>query len=207
MGIVAGTVSYLRFVSGDLPEAFEVRYCDALNNHAFHEIDAHSDVEVQRGWVRFDDAFEANFEPPTLIDGAGHMLLRLRIDTLRIPNTTLKAWCVREERERCVKLAREKLSKKERDQLKLEVKKKLRLRSLPKMQLVEIDWNVATGEVRLAATSKAIAAQFIDAFEKTFEIKLDPVGLLRLLSLRGMKEDEIDALARLEPERFHLIRR
>ncbi len=207
MGIVAGTVSYLRFVSGDLPEGFEVRFCDALNNHAFHEIDPSTDVEIQRGWVRFDDAFEANFEPPTLLDAGGHMLFRLRIDTLRIPNVTLKAWTTREERERCVKLNRDKLSKKERDQLKLDVKKKLRLRSLPKMQLVEIDWNVSTGEVRLAATSKAIAAQFIDAFEKSFEIKLDPVGLLKLLALRGMKEDDIDALARLEPERFHLIRR
>ena len=207
MGIVAGTVSYLRFISAELPDQFEVRFCDALNSHAFHEIDAHSDVEIQRGWVRFDDAFEANFEPPTLIDSAGHMLFRLRIDTLRIPNTTLKAWSTREERERCIKLGRDKLSKKERDQLKLEVKKKLRLRSLPKMQLVEVDWNVSTGEVRLAATSKAIAVQFIDAFEKTFELKLDPVGLLRLLSLRGLKEDEIDGLARLEPERFHLIRR
>ena len=207
MGIVAGTVSYLRFVSGDLPEQFEVRFCDALNNHAFHEIDAHSDVEVQRGWVRFDDAFEANFEPPTLVDGGGHMLFRLRIDTLRIPNTTLKAWTTREDRERCVKLNRDKLSKKERDQLKLEVKKKLRLRSLPNMKLVEVDWNVATGEVRLAATSKAVAAHFIDAFEKTFEIKLEPVGLLKVLWLRGLKDDEVDALARLEPERFHLIRR
>ncbi len=207
MGIVAGTVSYLRFVSSDLPEPFEVRFCDALNSHAFHEIDAHSDVEIQRGWVRFDDAFEANFEPPTLIDTNGHMLFRLRIDTLRIPNTTLKAWTTREERERCAKLNREKLSKKERDQLKLEVKKKLRLRSLPKMQLVEVDWNVSTAEVRLAATSKAVAAQFIDAFEKTFEIKLDPVGLLKVLWLRGLKDDELDALARLEPERFHLIRR
>ncbi len=207
MGIVAGTVSYLRFVSADLPDGFEVRFCDALNNHAFHEIDAHSDVELQRGWVRFDDAFEANFEPPTLVDSGGHMLFRLRIDTLRIPNTTLKAWTTREDRERCVKLNRDKLSKKERDQLKLEVKKKLRLRSLPKMQLVEVDWNVSTGEVRLAATSKAVAGQFIDAFEKTFEIKLDPVGLLKVLWLRGLKDDEIDALALLEPERFHLIRR
>ncbi len=207
MGIVAGTVSYLRFISAELPEQFEVRFCDVLNAHAFHEIDAHSDVEIQRGWVRFDDAFEANFEPPTLVDSAGHILFRLRIDTLRIPNTTLKAWSMREERERCIKLGRDKLSKKERDQLKLEVKKKLRLRSLPKMQLVEVDWNVSTGEVRLAATSKAIAVQFIDAFEKTFELKLDPVGLLRLLALRGLKDDEIDALARLEPERFHLIRR
>lgn len=207
MGIVAGTVSYLRFVSSDLPETFEVRFCDALNSHAFREIDAHSDVEIQRGWVRFDDAFEANFEPPTLVDNGGHMLFRLRIDTLRIPNTTLKAWTTREERERCAKLNREKLSKKERDQLKLEVKKKLRLRSLPKMQLVEVDWNVSTAEVRLAATSKAVAAQFIDAFEKTFEIKLDPVGLLKVLWLRGLKDEELDALARLEPERFHLIRR
>ena len=207
MGIVSGSISYLRFVAQDVPEAFESRFCEQLNGHAFHEIDAHSDVEAQRGWVRFDDAFEAGFQPHTLVDRNGHILFRMRIDTLKIPNTTLKAWTTREERERCVKLNRDKLSKKERDQLKLEVKKKLRLRSLPKMQLVEAVWNVSTGEVRLASTSKAVATAFVESFEKTFELKLDPVTLTRVLWLRGWKDEEIDALARLEPERFHLIRK
>lgn len=207
MAIVSGNISYLRFISDDLPEYFEAKFCDALNNHAFREIDAHSDVEVQRGWVRFDDAFDANFDPRTLVDASGHLMFRLRIDTLRIPNTTLKAWCTREERERATREGRDKLSKKERDQLKLEVKKKLRLRSLPKMQLVEVDWNITTGELRLAATSKAIATQFVDAFEKTFELKLNPVGLLSILMIRGFKQEEVEQLARLEAERFHLIRR
>lgn len=207
MGIVTGSVSYLRFVAQDVPDGFESRFCDALNAHAFHEIDAHSEVETQRGWVRFDDAFDADFQPKTLVGEGGHILLRLRIDTLRIPNTTLKAWCVREERERAAKMNRDKLNKKERDQLKLEVKKKLRLRSLPRMQLIEIDWNVSTGEVRLASVSKAVATTFVDAFEKTFETKLDPVTLTKVLWLRGLKDEDLDGLGRLEPERFHLIRR
>lgn len=207
MGIVAGTVSYLRFEAEPVPDRFEPLFCELLGQHGFRDIDPRSDVETQRGWVRFDDAFEATFAPETLVDRSGHMLFRLRIDTLRIPMATLKAWTQREERERCLRMNRDKLSKKERDELKLEVKKKLRLRSLPRMQLVEVDWNVATSEVRLAATSKAVAATFLDVFEKTFALKLFAVGLLRVLTLRGWQDADVEALARLEPERFHMIRR
>ena len=207
MGMASGSVSYLRFAAGPVPDAFEERFCEALQNRRFNEIDPRSEVDKTIGWVRHDDAFSSEFDPTQFVPPGGQLLLRLRIDTLTIPAATLKAYVDQAAKLRASKEGREKLAKKELDQLKLEVKKQLRVRSLPRLQLLDIAWNIHTGEVRLFATSKAIADVFVENFEKTFEIQLQHVGLLNVLTLRGMPQEEVDSLALLEPERFHLIPR
>lgn len=207
MGISSGSVSYLRFVADPVPDGFEEPYCDALREHRFREIDLHGDLDKQSGWVQFDDAFAADWDPDTLVSRTGMIFLRLRVDTLTIPAVTLKAYTDLAARQRQTELGRDKLIKRETDALKLEVKKALRKRSLPRMQLLEIVWNVATGEVRLMSTARAGADLFSDLFEKTFGQKLHQVGLLNVLRLRGLDDAAVDGLALLEPERFHLIRR
>jgi len=207
MGILSGPVSYLRFVVPSPADGFENAFCEALAQHAFHEIDPASDVERAAGWVQFEDAFASEWDPQTLLHASGHLLLRLRVDTLKVPAGTLKAYTAREARDRCRELQRDKLAKREMDVLKLEVKQRLRKRSLPKMALLEVVWNLGTGELRLLSTSKAAATLFTDVFEKTFGLQIRPVGLLTVLWLRGMSEPEIDGLSALEPERLHLLAR
>lgn len=138
---------------------------------------------------------------------SGQILLRLRVDTLKIPAVTLKAYTDQAARERARKEGKDKLAKREVDVLKIEIKRGLRRRSLPRMTLLELAWNIGTGEVRLMSTSRASAELFTDLFEKTFGLKLTPVGLFNVLRLRGMADAEVDRLQGLEPERFHLIRR
>ena len=206
MGLSSGTVSYLRFVAAAVTEGFEERACEQLASKGFREIDPGSDEEQVEGWVRFDDAFAADFEPATLVTPSGNVLFRLRTDTLKVPAGTLKAYVDQAASLRAKAQGREKLSKKELDVLKLEMKKQLRMRSLPKLSLTDVVWNIQTGEVRMISTSKSVAGRFVDLFEKTFELSLRPVGLLTVLWLRGMSEEDIDGLALIEAERFHLIR-
>jgi hypothetical protein len=206
MSLQSGTVSYLRFVAEPPPDAFEGPFCDALQQHGFRDIDPDTEVETARGWVLFDDAFGSDFDPRTLVSNSGHILVRMRIDTLKIPAVTLKAYTERDAQQRAQAQGRDKLTKRELDLVKLETKKRLRKRSLPKMQLVEAVWTIASGEVRLMATSKAVATAFVELFEKTFSLKLQPVGLRTVLWLRGIEAQRIEAVDALEPERFHLIR-
>lgn len=206
MGLSSGTVSYLRFVAAPVTEGFEERACEQLASKGFREIDPGSEEEQVEGWVRFDDAFAADFDPTTLVTPSGNVLFRLRTDTLKVPAGTLKAYVDQAAGQRAKVQGREKLSKKELDVLKLEMKKQLRLRSLPKLSLTDVVWNIQTGEVRMISTSKSVAGRFVDLFEKTFEVSLRPVGLLTVLWLRGMSEEDIDGLALVEAERFHLIR-
>ena len=207
MALASGTVSYLRFYVAAPPEGFERVYADQLGASRFNEIDPRSEVEKSSGWVQFDDAFAADFDPGTLITPSGYLLFRLRIDTLKIPAGTMKAYVDQEAQKLCKTQNREKLARKELDQLKLEVKKQLRIRSLPKLQLIEIAWNIPTGELRLFSASKTVAGGFVELFEKTFQTQLQAVGLRSVPWLRGMSEGEVDSLSLLEPERFHLIPR
>ena len=205
MSLATGTLSYLRFLAETVPAAFEVPFCDAMHEQRFRDIDPDGDLEQARGWVAWDDVFAAEFDPAALVSPSGHLLLRMRIDTLKVPAVTLKAYTEQAGRERARAANRDRLTKRELDALKLEVKKRLRKRSLAKLQLIEADWNVQTGEVRLLSTSKATATAFVELFEKTFALKLMPVGLRNVLWLRGFQQEELDRLDALEPERFHLI--
>lgn len=205
MGLANGTLSYLRFVAqGDMPEQWEEAWCEALQANGFHEIDPSSEVEQSCGWVRFDDAFEANWVPADLLGAGGLVLLRMRVDTLKVPAATLKAHLERAISHRCKTLGIDKLTRNEIEMLKLEVKKELRRRSLPRMQLVELAWNVGSGELRLMTTSRGTATHFVDLFEKTFRMELRVIGPRSVLWLRGMQAEALDALGALEPERFHL---
>jgi DNA recombination-dependent growth factor C len=205
MGLVNGSVGYLRFAAlGELGEAGEAQFAEALAAHGFRDIDPHGEEEQTVGWVRLDDPFSAEWGPTELLQAGGLLLFALRLDTLKIPALTLRAYCQAAEREQLAAARRDKLTRAERDAVKQQVRRTLRGRSLPKLALVEVAWNLSTGEVRLFSTSRAVAGRFVELFEKTFAIALRPVGPMTVLWLRGLDEADAEALARTEPERLHL---
>lgn len=205
MGLLTGSVSYLRFLAqGDLPAALEDAYAAALADHGFRDIDPDGEEERNAGWVRLDDPFTATWQPHEITSNNGLLVWRLRIDTLKIPAVMLKHWVDAAEREFLARQGRDKLTRPEREALKHKVRKDMRRRSLAKMALVDIAWNLTTGEVRLFATSRAVATLFVEVFEKTFALTLRPVTPMSVLWLRGLDDAALEALAATEPERFHL---
>jgi recombination associated protein RdgC len=208
MGLVTGSASYVRYVVvGELPDDWEDVYPEVMSEHGFREIDPNGDREVSVGWVRRDDAFEAAWGPGELFRPGGAMIWRLRIDTLKVPATTLKAHVTRAEQLQMAKLEREKLTRPERTQIKTDIGRQLRRASLPRMQLVDIAWDLSSGEVRLFGTGKSVRAYFVDLFEKTFGVRLLALDPTTLLLARGASDEEIDAIAALEPTPFQLAMR
>lgn len=217
MGLLKGKANYLRFLlstttdDGTLepmlpPDNFEEPFCDLIAQHGFRDIDPHGDQDEAVGWVRIDDAFSAEHDPRTLVNNDGYLLLRLRIDKLKVPAITLKAYVEQAEREAAIAQGKDQLSNVERKQIAAEQKKKLRLRSLPGMQLIEVAWQVQTGEVRLFSISNTVAAVFVGLFEKTFSRpNLMPIGLVSVLRKNGWKHTDIEGIPR--PEHFHLVER
>ena len=206
MGLINGSVGYLRFVAmGDLSEVDETALCEALAAHAFRDIDPFSEEERTYGWVRFDDPFSSNWGPGELIREGGLIVLRLRVDTLKVPAMTLKAYIQAAERDRMIAAGRESLTRPERDAVKTDVRKDLRGRSLAKLALVDVAWNLSTGEVRLFSTGRGVAQLFVELFEKTFAVELRTVGPRTVLWLRGMLDDDLDLLAYTDVERFNVM--
>ncbi len=205
MALQSGSISYMRLVAvGEMSDAPEEAWCAALAERGFMEIDPTGELQESCGWVRFDDAFESNYMPHELIGPGGVVLLRMRVDTLKIPAATLKAHIARAVRERSKALGVDKLTRTEKDAVRDEMRKQLRRRSLPRMQLIECAWNLGTGELRLATTGRRLAGLFVDLFEKTFALQLRVVGPQGVLWLRGLSAEELDALGALQPEKFHL---
>lgn len=211
MGLVSGRVSYRRYRVSKVPApregmSFEADLCDRLMHNGFREIEPSSDVETSAGWVRIDDGCVSDFSPKDEpLRSAALLVVRLRIDTLRVPNGTLKAFVESAARARCRQQQRERLSGKEKTQLTLETKKDLRKRSLPKLQLVEMAWDLSSGQVRLFTTSNRVAEVFEELFGKTFEAELSPIGLLNQLEQQNLSAEELAGLSLLAPERFHRI--
>jgi hypothetical protein len=204
MGLVSGPVSYRRYRVDKVPAPHdglspEAALCDRLLNHGFRDIEPSSDVETTAGWVRIDDACASDFSPEDEpLRSAALLVVRLRIDTL-------KAFVESAARARCRQQQRERLSGKEKTQLTLEIKKDLRKRSLPKVQLVEVAWDLSSGQVRLFTTSNRVAEVFEELFGKTFEAELRPLGLVSQLEQQSLSAEELASLSLLEPERFHRI--
>lgn len=205
MGLRKGSLGYVRFVAtGEIPDAFEELYADGLAGHAFHEVDPSSEEDETAGWVTLHDPLLTEFSADSLVRPGAIILLRLRIDTLRVPPLVLKAHVAHEIRRRLKEEQRPKMTRAETQQVQRDVKKQLRRRSLAKMQLVEATWNLGTGEVRVLSTSRKAVGYFVDRFEKSFALVLQPLGPRNLLLLRGVSEDDADKLAMADHAMFHL---
>lgn len=191
MGLETGKATYAiaRIQGGAVPDHAALQ--STLDASAFREIDARSDVQMTIGFCDFNDPDQ----PPT----ADRQFMAVRIDSLAVPGKLMKQHARTEERKRCAQLGRDKLSKKERDQLKLEVQKRLRLKVMPRTTHVQIVWDGDTA--RIFAGSRSLALTF-ELLEKAFELRLGVVDSVTLA--REFIGDE--ALAKLEPSRFHLIR-
>ena len=205
MGLEKGGIGYVRMlVKGVIPEDFAEVYGEALQAHAFTEIDPSTEQQESAGWVRWHDALDTDFPsgPDTLPGDV--VLLRMRVDQLKVPTVTLKAHVQHRIRYLRTQQGRPKLTRAETQMVTAEVKRGLRHDSLAKMGLTEAQWSMATGEIRLFGTSRRTMALFIDLFEKTFALKLDPMGPRNLLMMRGMTDEHLAALEQSEPDPLHL---
>ena len=205
MGLAKGGIGYLRMlVKGVIPDDFADVYAEALQGAAFLDIDPTGDQQEAVGWVRWNDALETDFSHGPDVLGDDVVLLRMRVDSLKVPTATLKAHVEHRIRYLRREQGRPKLTRNEKQQVTADIRRNLRQMSLPKMAMTEAQWSMSTGEIRLFGTSKRTVALFIDLFEKTFALKLDGMGPRNLLTMRGMADEDLERLEMSEPDQFHL---
>src|SRR5690554_5204945 len=171
MGFESGAMSFRRFaVMGDAPAQIEQSHLDRLSELAMQEQELGVPEEEEYGWCGgrhiLDTQF--SFERNVFNDS---LFFALRIDTNKVPASIKQAYTAMEEEA----VAATKPSGFNSKQQKKEVKELVRARLEDELKsgryrrsrMVPILWDLATGELRTAASGKSLE-KLHEIFERTF---------------------------------------
>lgn len=208
MGLTSGRVTsrllnvpYLQAdAQFDNPDRTRATVLDVLARlPVFTPIDPKSMVERSVGFCGFGDPFLLDTTPTALF--GERFLLGLRIDTLKVPASYLKARVAAEERALCVRQGRTKLVKRERDDLRLQVTQEVRASTLPTMRHVQIVVDADRGTIRVLTAAPTVVMLVAELWEKASQMPFQMHGAISVAA------DVIDALVGYVPcpDRLHLI--
>ncbi len=206
MGLLKGPMTYRRFrVHGEPPARSTGElvhdYLEAIERHAFGELDLDGDEDRTAGWVCPGDAADVEFAPEKIV--AGHLLvLGMRIDALRIPGGALRLALARAEAEFAEATGRKRLNRADREEVKERVVRALRRRVLPDVKLYEMVWDVRRGQVRLMTHNRAATEDFLGLFYDTFGLRLEPWNPWVAATAAGLDEPALERLLELRPAAF-----
>jgi recombination associated protein RdgC len=177
MPIQSGAVTFARFRSEPAGKRTDARrwLVRGLRKRAFAPLEARRPEDDRAvGFVELADHDATGFEGG-LIEGE-HALFAWRIDQLKVSAKALKAevdrWAAAFAAEhRRPPARREKSARKE------EVRQLLRQRAVPSSRVVDVSWNLDTGEVAVWVTSRKIVDEISVAMEEVFGAALQPVSV------------------------------
>jgi recombination associated protein RdgC len=177
MPVQSGAVSFARFRSepaGARPDA-KRWLTRGLRKKAFQPLDARKPEDDRTaGFVELEDHDASGFEDG-LFHGE-HALFAWRIDQLKVAAKAVKT----EVSRWAAAFAAEKghpPGRREKAARKGEVVALLRQRAEPSSKVLDVSWNLATGEVAVWATSRKVVDEIGAAMEEVFGVALHPVSV------------------------------
>lgn len=178
MGVLKGQITYTKFhVRGALPEDVHARFLDRIRARGFKPLTPEDEDEAAVGWVPIERPYddELSFRAEGVFF-ASYVNLALRIDRWKFPAPLVKAKMAAAERLYRQKTGKERISRAEKAELRDAVEKKLRRDGAPVTVVVDLSWDMTSGELRLFGRSQLAAEHFHELFEKTFQLRLLPAG-------------------------------
>jgi recombination associated protein RdgC len=177
MPIQSGAVSFARFRSEPAGARNDAKrwLVRGLRKRAFEPLEARKPEDDRvAGFVELSDHDATGFEGG-LFEGE-HALFAWRIDQLKVPAKALRAevdrWAAGFAAEHGRPPGRrEKAARKE------EVRQLLRQRAEPSSRVVDVSWNLDTGEVAVWGTSRKVVDEISAAMEEVFAVALHPVSV------------------------------
>lgn len=202
MGAFQGNLTYkMFFVQGELPEDWKTLYLNKIRKLEFQPLNPISDEEETLGWVNVERPLQTDFELNNVVYNT-FINLGFRKDRWTIPSDLLKAHVEEAEAEYMIQNEKKHLSRFEREDIKKRVKKLLKERSIPKMKVIDMSWELDKKRVRFWSQSTAVCELFQEFFEETFDLKLLPASPYIHGLQFELDEDELQALATVEPSNF-----
>jgi recombination associated protein RdgC len=197
MPVQSGAVSFARFRSepaGARPDA-KRWLLRGLKKNLFEPLEARkAERDRTAGFVELEDHDATGFEAG-LFQGE-HALFAWRIDELKVPARAVKAevdrWAAAFSAEHGRPPGRrEKAARKE------EVRQLLRQRAEPSSKVLDVSWNLDTGEVAVWATSRKVVDEISAAMEEGFGVALHPVSVGAIAALSKLPEAALGPTAAL----------
>src|SRR5690606_172719 len=194
MGFESGTMSFRRFaVMGEAPSQIEQSHLDRLAELAMKESQLGVPEEEEYGWCGGRHILDTQFSfEHNVYNDSLHFALR--IDTNKVPSAMKQAYTAMEEDAVAATNPSGFISKQQKKDVKELVRARLEdeLKSgrYRKSKMIPILWDLATGELRTAASGKSLE-KLHEIFERTFGLSLLPLSAgstaLRLLEPRGRR--------------------
>lgn len=170
MGFVTGAITFRRYrIEGGVPSDMARTATVALRRYAFHEIDASRGERESWGWVNPLNLLGGSLVWEDLVDG--HLVcLGVRRDRKTFSRDLFRARRdarIAEERRR---LNVQRISRQQRLAIEEEVTLEMLSAASPTTQVMEVVWDLNTGDVLVGSASDA-GDHVVDMFEATFDLR------------------------------------
>lgn len=177
MPIQSGAVTFARFRSEPAGARKDAKrwLVRGLRKRAFAPLEARKpELDRAAGFVELADHDATGFEVG-LFEGE-HALFAWRIDQLKVPAKALKAEVDRWAAAFAAEHGRPP-GRREKAVRKEEARQLLRQRVEPSSSVVDVSWNLDTGEVAVWVTSRKTVDEISAAMEEVFAVTLHPVSV------------------------------
>jgi recombination associated protein RdgC len=172
MGALSGSLSASKFyVEGELPKDLRRQFMDRIQLRLFRPLRPEQEAEESAGWCAVGQPFDLELSPDKVFNGP-YLSLGLRIDRYRFPPAVVNAELEQAAQALRQKRAQEKLSRTQKAELKQKVLLSLRRRYLPRMQAVDLVWNLDRRELFFWSQSGGLRERLCALFELSFGLDL-----------------------------------
>ncbi len=171
MGILKGSWVVNRYtVEGDLPQVDTFEWIQSqLKANSFKDIDENFE-ELSIGWVSAFDLLDSAF---AVCPVAGdYTIFALRIDERKIPATTVKRFCLKEERRIMRERQIPKLSRGQKAEIKGNITLKLVKKATPVSVIHDLYWDFTDNFICLLSSNKSAHEVLENLFPQTFGLPL-----------------------------------
>lgn len=174
--ILSGSFSGRRHrVEGKTPAKPGEQFAKALMRHAFVPIDPASDKTRALGWVNPRAILDEDLRWDRLALGP-HVVLGLRIDTRKVSRTMLRARLDQVLAERRREKPGARIPREERLRIAKALETEMLVAATPSTAIQEVWWNLPASTVWFSSSSAKLNGEMTDLFERTFGLKLVPLG-------------------------------
>jgi len=198
LGALSGGTTVKRLVADGPPvDGFRTRYVEALEAYAFRPLTVESEEDRATGWATVAHPLDTRFDADKVLFNE-YLCVTYRVDTVRVPSSTLKLYQREAELQWLAENHRESMPRNQRKILFEEVRRELRGKTLPTIKAIDLVWNTVSGQVWVWTQNGKLIEEIDELFQKTFDRGLLPSDPFSV-GERGLDPALVPALEQVEP--------